>query len=106
MHRFALVALAVLLLAACGGPDQTTRDQAITEAKQAFEEAQEEGLDLREGPCIAEELNGLPEWVADVAHDPRVDVDDEPANQCQRYRDGEADHFVELTPEGELIRAE
>lgn len=38
--------------------------------------------------------------------DPREDVDDDPANQCQRYRSGEADHFVELTPDGELIRAE
>jgi hypothetical protein len=55
--------------------------------------------DLERGPCIAEELPGLPDWVADIAHDPREAVDDEPANQCQRYRDGEASHFVELTPE-------
>ena len=48
----------------------------------------------------------MPDWVADIAHDPRGDVDDEPENQCRRYRDGEASHFVELTPEGELIRAE
>ena len=44
--------------------------------------------------------------MVDIAHDPRQDVDDDPANQCQRFRDGEASHFVELTPEGELIRAE
>jgi hypothetical protein len=26
------------------------------------------------------------------------DIDDKPANQCQRYRDGGASHFVELAP--------
>ena len=40
----------------------------------------------------------MPLWVADIAHDPREDIDDEPENQCQRYREGEASHFVELTP--------
>jgi hypothetical protein len=73
---------------------------------EAFEQAQESGLELELGPCIAEELPGLSDWVADVAHDPRTDVDDDPANQCQRYRDGEASHFVELAPDGKLIRAE
>jgi hypothetical protein len=73
---------------------------------EAFEQAQESGLELELGPCIAEELPGLSDWVADVAHDPRTDVDDDPGNQCRRYRDGEASHFVELTPEGKLIRAE
>ena len=43
---------------------------------------------------------------ADVAHDPRQDVDDEPENECEAYRSGEAVHFVELDPDGELIRAE
>ena len=33
-------------------------------------------------------------------------IDDDPANQCRRFRDGEAHHFVELTPEGEVIRAQ
>jgi hypothetical protein len=42
----------------------------------------------------------------DIAHDPRQDVDDDPANQCQRYREGEASHFVELDPSGELIRTD
>ena len=37
---------------------------------------------------------------------PRLGIDDDPANQCRRFRDGEAHHFVELTPEGEVIRAQ
>jgi hypothetical protein len=46
-----------------------------------------------------------PRWVADMAHDPRQDVDDDPENQCAAYREGKADHFVELDPEGEFIRS-
>jgi hypothetical protein len=73
---------------------------------QAYHEAKANGTDLDRGPCIAEQLPGLPDWVADVAHDPRQPVDDQPANQCQRFRDGEAHHFVELSPSGDLIRAQ
>jgi hypothetical protein len=48
----------------------------------------------------------MPKWVVDVAHDPRQAVDDDPANQCEAYREGEADHFVELDPQGRLIRTD
>ena len=96
------------MLSACGSGDASPSetDKAVDAAKQAFDEAEAKGVDLSDGPCIAERLPGIDGWVADVAHDPRADVDDDPANQCQRYREGEASHFVELTPEGELIRAQ
>jgi hypothetical protein len=81
------------------------RDQAIKEANAAYEHAADSDMDLESGPCIAEALPNLPDWVADIAHDPRQAVDDEAANQCQRYRDGEAHHFVELDPDGNLISA-
>jgi hypothetical protein len=102
------VALAAAALAGCGGDEAPAgeRDQAISAAMDAYDQAKDKGVDLSAGPCIAERLPGLNEWVADVAHDPREDIDDQATNQCQRYRDGEATHFVELTPEGELIRAE
>ncbi len=109
MRRLALLALfPVALLIGCGGgsPGQDTRDRAVTEAVQAYHEAKRSGVDLSRGPCIAEQLPDLPDWVADVAHDPRRPVDDEAANQCQRFRDGDAHHFVELSPAGELIRAQ
>jgi hypothetical protein len=98
-----------LLPIGCGGDDgasESDRDKAVAEAQKAFEEAKASGTNLESGPCIAEALPGLSDWVADIAHDPRQDVDDDPANQCERYRDGAASHFVELTPEGELIRAQ
>jgi hypothetical protein len=72
----------------------------------AYRHAKSSGVDLARGPCLAERLPGLSDWVADVAHSPRKPVDDEPSNQCRRYRAGDAHHFVELDPGGRLIRAQ
>ena len=109
VRRSILIALAAVavLITGCGddaSPDE--RQQAIEEAENAYADFVSAEKDVTTGPCIAERLPGLDDWVADIAHDPRTDVDDDPANQCQRFRDGEASHFVELTPDGELIQAE
>ena len=99
-----------LAVAGCGSSGSNVNpsgsERAVDEAQAAFRQAQASGLDLSTGPCISESLPSLPDWVADVAHDPRQPIDDEPANQCQRYRSGEAHHFVELNIDGQLIRAE
>lgn len=103
-----LLLAAVFAVAGCGGggASQTERDRAVTEAMAAYHEAKATGVDLERGPCIADQLPGMPDWVVDVAHDPREPVDDDPANQCARFRAGQAHHFVELDPQGNLIRAE
>jgi hypothetical protein len=105
-----IAAFSSLALAACGGSsssgNQSDQAKAVTEAKAAFAQFEKSGADLSAGPCISESLPSLPDWVADIAHDPRQPIDDEPQNQCQRYRSGQAHHFVELTPQGELIRAQ
>jgi hypothetical protein len=109
VRYLSLVALlAVVVLPGCGGgsPGQDTRDRAVNEAMQAYQEAKQNGTEFARGPCIAEQLPGLANWVADVAHDPREAVDDQPANQCQRFRNGQAHHFVELDTSGNLIRAQ
>jgi hypothetical protein len=98
------LAAAVLLLAACGGGvEESEKDAAIAAARTAYQNAKAEEVDFSNGPCLGVIMDN---WVADVAHDPRQDVDDDPANQCEAYRSGEADHFVELDPDGNLIRAE
>jgi hypothetical protein len=104
----ALAVIGIAIGAGCGGDgaSQSEKDQAIAQAQEAYDRAKLSGKDLEAGPCLAESLTGLSDWVVDVAHDPRQDVDDDPANQCQRYRDGEASHFVELSPVGRVIRAE
>jgi hypothetical protein len=98
------VGVAALVPAACGGgPDEAEKDAAVAAAKDAYAEAKAEGVDFANGPCLGVVME---DWVADVAHDPRQDVDDEPENQCEAYRSGMASHFVELDPDGNVIRAE
>ncbi|MCJ7740504.1 hypothetical protein MUP32_04285 [Candidatus Microgenomates bacterium] len=79
------------------------RDLAIEKGKQLFSQLKTKGTSLENGPCIAEEI--IPDWCVDVAHDPRQEVDNQPENQCQSYRQGKTHHFVELDTEGNLIRA-
>jgi hypothetical protein len=99
----AALILVVLAAAACGGEeiDQAEEQAAIAAAEAAYAKARAEGRDLSAGPCLGQVT---PNWVADIAHDPRQDVDDDPANQCEEYRSGEVEHFVELDPDGNVIR--
>jgi len=83
---------------------EADKDIAIAKAKAIFTQQIVQGTDLSNGPCISNNL--MPDWVADVAHDPRQEVDNFPENQCAAYREGNAHHFVELDPSGSLIRAE
>ena len=80
------------------------KDLAIAKAQELWRAALYSGEDLSDGPCLS---NGVvSDWVADIAHSPRQDVDDLPENQCSSYLDGTAHHFVELDLEGNLIRAQ
>lgn len=99
----AVAAAVVLTLAACGGPSEEERNRAVAAAQEAYASAKAKGVDFASGPCLGVVLDG---WVADVAHDPRRSIDDRPENQCEAYRSGEADHFVELDPAGTVIRVE
>jgi hypothetical protein len=82
------------------------RERAIAAAMAVYVDVAATGQDLSSGPCIADELEDVPGWSVDIAHDPRQEIDNDPANQCQAYRDGRTSHFVELDPEGQLIRAQ
>ncbi len=106
--RAVLACVAVTVAAAgCGGVDEAERDAAIAAAHAAYAKAKAGGTDFSRGPCIADPLPPpVDDWVADVAHDPRTKVDDDPANQCSAYRSGMAAHFVELDPAGDVVRAE
>ena len=105
MRRLSAFVLVVLTVACGGGGavDDTTETTVVTAAKAAYAKARLEGVDMTNGPCLGVIV---PNWVADVAHDPRQPVDDDPANQCEAYRAGEAEHFVELDPDGNVIRLE
>ncbi len=70
-----------------------------------FEKAS--GTDLSEGPCLSDDNPDweVGNWVCDVAHDPRQDVDDSPENQCEEYISGQAQHFVEVDAECNFIKS-
>lgn len=84
-------------------PPRSQIDTATAQAKFIYSQRREEGQDFTNGPCLSNAL--MPDWVADIAHNPRLTKDDLPENQCPAYLEGRADHFVELDPEGNLIRA-
>jgi hypothetical protein len=100
VSRTALVLAVAAVASGCGGAKAD--DSTVALAKQAFARAKARGVDMSRGPCLGVIKPG---WVADVAHDPRRPIDDHPENQCAAYRSGEADHFVELDPDGNFIRS-
>ena len=51
------------------------------------------GVDLSNGPCMGIVSD---DWVCDVAHSPRLPVDDLSENQCADFARGKAHHFVEV----------
>lgn len=78
-----------------------TKEQAVELAQQAYQQALARGETLSQGPCLGVIMPG---WVVDIAHKPRQSIDDRPENQCAAFRMGEAGHFVELDPQGNVIR--
>ncbi len=79
-------------------------DTAINQAKHLYRQEKQNGRDFINGPCLSDAL--MPNWIVDIAHKPRISIDDLSENQCPAYREGRAQHFVELDPEGNVIRAE
>jgi len=90
-----------LLVFSCGDkssddPAPSNTKEAKTKCEEACKTAKTEGQDLSNGPCLWE--GKVPDWVCDVAHNPRTDVDDNPDNQCPKFG-AEFKHFVEVDPE-------
>ncbi len=78
-------------------------DTAINQAKHLYQQEKGRGRDFSTSLCLSDAL--LPNWVVDIANNPRLPMDDLPGNQCPAYLEGRARHFVELDPSGNLIRA-
>lgn len=82
--------------------EKADKDLAIAKAKELWRVKFQLGEDLSAGPCLSNDL--IPDWVADIAHNPRQSVDDLPENQCSAFREGKAHHFVELDEQGNVIQ--
>ncbi len=110
-----LVLCSIIFICGCKSTQQTVQQseayqKVIDDCVALCNLALQQGIDLTNGPCLSElhDVNATwqhADWVCDVAHWPRQDVDNLAENQCQAYRQGNAKHFVELTPTCEFIRA-
>jgi len=78
-------------------------DTAVNQAKHLYKQAKDQGVDFSKGPCLSNAV--IPGWVVDIVHNPRETVDDLSENQCSAYIEGNADHFVELDLNGNLVKA-
>ncbi len=86
-------------------PDEVILQQKIlAAAQQVYNQKKAESIDFSAGPCLADSLTDYSDWVVDVAHNPRQEVDARQENQCASFRMGKAKHFVELDENGDLIR--
>ncbi len=101
----ALTAFATIFLNSGGSKSlsKSEIDIAVNQAKFLYSQRKAMGEDFSTGPCLSDAL--MPGWVVDLVHNPRLPVDDLPENQCPSYREGRTQHFVELDPDGNLIRA-
>lgn len=85
-------------------PKKEEIDTAVNQAQFIFRQRKITGEDFSKGSCLSNAL--MPGWVLDLAHNPRLSIDDLPENQCPAFLEGRVKHFVELDLNGNLIRAE
>ncbi len=97
----------VLLISACTGyQNNNIKREAVEACISLCQAMKEKGMNLTAGPCLSDDEPSwkIERWVCDVAHWPRRDVDNLPENQCEEFRTGMADHFVEVDENCDLIR--
>ena len=77
-------------------------DDVLKNALNLYLAKKREGIDMGNGPCLGKIAD---DWVLDIAHNPRQPIDNKPQNQCKDFIEGKAHHFIELDPDGKLIRS-
>ncbi|MFA5021122.1 MAG: hypothetical protein WC517_03620 [Patescibacteria group bacterium] len=83
---------------------QADRTQAMIKCQELCQNTlSTDGKNFEPGPCLSNAI--APDWVCDVAHSPRQAADDDPANQCESFRAGRMNHFVEVDGNCNLIKA-
>ena len=83
-------------------PDYVLEQQKIIDAAMSlYDERKLEGMQFK-SQCLGtlEEFG----YVVDIVHVPRSEEDNNPENQCEDYRQGRANHFIELDKDGNIVR--
>ena len=98
-----ILSILFIVLIIVSGCVSTTNGSTYAEGKciELCQQEKAKGTDLSYGPCLSNEI--AEDWVCDVAHSPRQDVDNNPQNQCPAFGNS-ANHFVEVDPDCNLIR--
>lgn len=91
MERLLMLLVSLILISACTQPSNDVVSDCIKLCQQSS--------NLSSGPCLSNEGD----VVCDVAHEPRMAVDDLPENQCPAFGKT-ASHFVEVDENCNLIR--
>lgn len=84
---------------------QAEKDIARAQCIELCRGTERGGIDLSRGPCIGNPIPNMQNWVCDVAHNPRQDVDNKTENQCSSFAEGKAKHFVEVDERCNFIKS-
>jgi len=87
-----------------GNPDsvhENVKEQqnAISCAENLYEQEKTKGIEFN-SQCL--EICG--NYAVDIVHVPRNAEDNKIENQCEEYRNGSVNHFIELGKNGEIVR--
>lgn len=77
-------------------------DEVFKNALNVYAKKKAEKADLSSGPCLGSIGEG---WVLDIASNPRTAFDDKEENQCEDFRTGKVQHYLEFDLNGSLIGA-
>ena len=107
--KASIILFLIIIIPLSGCTNQTIiEDRAVAVCVEACNNYKE---NLSNGPCLLnpmqaeENFPNLSKWVCDVAHSPRQNVDNQIENQCSAFREGIADHFVEVDTNCKFIQA-
>lgn len=84
-------------------PDYISEQQtAIIQARQLYLQKRQQGMNF-ESQCLGIVGDKL-KYAVDIVHVPRNSDDNKPENQCEDFRTGKVQHFIELDREGSIFR--
>jgi len=84
-------------------PDYVKEQQtAIIQARELYAKKRTEGMQFS-SQCLGVVGNNV-KYAVDIVHVPRTAEDNLVENQCEDYRSGLVEHFIELDKEGNIFR--
>jgi hypothetical protein len=85
-----------------GGKIESAQAESIRLAKKIYKEKKDQKVEMEASPCLSEDMgNG---YALDIAHNPRIPKDDQV--KCESVKTGKTKNYIEMTPDGTIIRIE